>query len=120
MKKRVVKLNEKDIEKLVGKILSENLPRRERERHSNQFAKASFEPYDREREIMNAFGPYREDVPANVVSYLRKNPRNFLKKLTAVYGMDKMLEFIGYETPEIGGGDYDDTMGDDCNECGMY
>jgi hypothetical protein len=73
------------------------LPRRERERHATQFAKASFEPYDREREIMNAFGPYREDVPANVVSYLRKNPRNFLKRLTDVYGMDKMLEYIGYE-----------------------
>jgi len=121
MKKRVVRLNEKDIEKLVGKIMNENLPRRERERHANQFAKAAFEPYDREREIMNAFGPYRDDVPANVISYLRKNPRNFLKRLTAFYGMDKMLDFIGYQEPEIGEG-YDDEMGDDtCNECGsMY
>lgn len=73
------------------------LPRRERERHATQFAKSSFEPYDREREIMNVFGPYRDDVPTNVISYLRKNPRNFLRRLTAVYGMEKMLEYIGYD-----------------------
>ena len=76
------------------------LPRRERERHANQFAKSKFEPYDREREIMDAFGPYRDDVPANVVSYLRKNPKRFLQKLVKVYGMDKTLEYIGYEGGE--------------------
>ncbi|NIP31183.1 MAG: hypothetical protein GTN59_11695 [Candidatus Dadabacteria bacterium] len=98
---------------MVERILNEDLPRRERERHATQFAKASFEPYDREREIMNAFGPYRDDVPANVVSYLRKNPRMFLKRLTAVYGMDKMLDFIGYEVPADA---YDNHMGDDETE----
>lgn len=96
--------------------INENLPRRERERHATQFAKSSFEPYDREREIMNAFGPYRDDVPANVISYLRKNPRRFLQTLTDVYGMDRMLDFIGYEQTEIAE-DYDDYMGS-CNECG--
>jgi hypothetical protein len=105
MKKKVVRYTENDIERLVEKILNEDLPRRERERHATQFARAAFDPYDREREIMNAFGPYREDVPANVISYLRKNPRNFLRRLTDVYGMDKMLDFIGYETPQDDLGD---------------
>lgn len=99
MKKKVIRYTEQDIERLVEKIMNESLPRKERERHSNQFAKASFEPYSRESEIMDAFGPYRDDVPPNVVSYLRKNPRMFLKRLTDVYGMDKMLEFIGYVPP---------------------
>lgn len=99
--KKVVKMKEQDIEKLVEKIMkeesmNEDLPRRERERHATNFAKSKFDPYDREREIMDAFGPYRDDVPANIVSYLRKNPRRFLQKLTNAYGMDKMLEFIGY------------------------
>jgi hypothetical protein len=46
---------------------------------------------------MSAFGPYASDVPPNVVSYLRKNPRTFLKKLADVYGVDKLLDFIGYQ-----------------------
>lgn len=101
MKNKVIKLKESDIERLVNKIIeedtiNEDLPRRERERHTTNFAKSKFEPYERESEIINAFGPYRNDIPANVISYLRKNPRTFLKKLTDAYGMDKMLEFIGY------------------------
>lgn len=99
-----IRLNENDIENLVKKIISEDLPRRERDRHRTQFAKSKFDPYEREEQIMKAFGPYKDDVPANVISYLRKNPRTFLKRLTNHYGMDKMLDFIGYEvsTPPLG------------------
>jgi hypothetical protein len=96
MKKKVVRYTENDIERLVERILNENLPKRERERHATQFAKSKFEPYEREEDIMNAFGPYREDIPPNVISYLRKNPRRFIQRLVAAYGMDKMLDFIGY------------------------
>jgi hypothetical protein len=115
MKKKVVRYTESDIERLVERILNEDLPRRERERHATQFAKAAFDPYDREREIMDAFGPYRDDVPANVISYLRKNPRRFLQKLTNAYGIDKMLDFIGYEVPMVDEPmeeDYDNYMSD--------
>jgi hypothetical protein len=100
-------ISERELKNMVKKVvreekmnnINEALPRRERERHQTQFAKSKFEPYDREREIMDAFGPYRDDIPANIISYLRKNPRRFLQKLTDAYGMDKMLDFIGY-TPE--------------------
>lgn len=96
MGKKVIKLNENDIERLVGKILDEAQPQRELDRKSNNYSKSKFNPYKREDEIMNAFGPYKDDIPPNVVSYLRKNPRTFLKKLTSFYGMDRMLDFIGY------------------------
>ena len=100
-------ISERELKNMVKKVvreekmnnINEALPRRERERHQTQFAKSKFEPYDREREIMDAFGPYRDDIPANIISYLRKNPRRFLQTLTDAYGMDKMLDFIGY-TPE--------------------
>ena len=101
--KKVIKLNENDLELLVKKIIEEEksineaLPRRERERHETNWRKREFEPYQRESDIMSAFGPYANDVPPNVVSYLRKNPRTFLKKLADVYGMEKLLDFIDYQ-----------------------
>jgi hypothetical protein len=117
MKKKVIRYTENDIERLVGRIIKEDLPRRERERHQTHFAKSKFEPYDRERDIMDAFGPYKDDVPVNVISYLRKNPRTFLKKLVDVYGMDKFLDFIGYTPNED---NYDNHMEEDymCETCG--
>jgi len=106
MKNRVIKLNEKSLESLVNKIIKEEkiqeaLPRRERERHQTNWRKREFEPYDREKDIMGAFGPYSSDVPPNVISYLRKNPRTFLQRVVDIYGMDKVLDFIGYQQPEM-------------------
>jgi hypothetical protein len=120
--KKVIKLNEKSLESLVNKIIKEEkiqeaLPRRERERHQTNWRKREFEPYDREKDIMGAFGPYSSDVPPNVISYLRKNPRTFLQRVVDIYGMDKVLDFIGYQQPEMAEG-YDSYMGDFVNK--MY
>jgi hypothetical protein len=114
--KKVIKLTEKDIEGLVKKVIKEEkiqeaLPRRERERHQTNWRKREFEPYDREKDIMGAFGPYSSDVPPNVISYLRKNPRTFLQRVVDIYGMDKVLDFIGYQQPEMAEG-YDNYMDD--------
>jgi hypothetical protein len=114
--KKVIKLNEKSLESLVNKIIKEEkiqeaLPRRERERHQTNWRKKNFEPYDREKDIMGAFGPYSSDVPPNVISYLRKNPRTFLQRVVDIYGMDKVLDFIGYQQPEMDEG-YDNYMDD--------
>ena len=100
MGKKVIKLTEKDIESLVEKIikedtLDENLPRRERERHETNFRKGSFEPYEREGQLMDIFGPYKDDVPPNVISYMRKNPALIIKRLEQVYGRDKILRYLG-------------------------
>lgn len=111
-------VTERELKRMVKRVvreeklnnINEDLPRRERERHQTQFAKSKFEPYDREREIMGAFGPYRDDLPPNVISYLRKNPRRFLQKMVDIYGMDKILDFIGYQQPEMME-DYDNYMG---------
>ena len=111
-------VTERELKRMVKRVvreeklnnINEDLPRRERERHQTQFAKSKFEPYDREREIMGAFGPYRDDLPPNIISYLRKNPRRFLQKMVDIYGMDKILDFIGYQQPEMME-DYDNYMG---------
>lgn len=112
-------INERALERLVKKVIreeklsniSEALPRRERERHQTNWRRKEFEPYDREKDIMGAFGSYSGDVPPNVISYLRKNPRKFLQRIVDIYGMDKVLEFIGYQQPEMAE-DYDSYMSD--------
>jgi hypothetical protein len=100
MAKKVIKLTEKDIESLVEKIIkedtvNEDLPRRERERQSTNFRKGDFEPYDRENQLMDIFGPYKDDVPPNVIQYMRKNPAILIKRLASVYGRDKILRYLG-------------------------
>jgi hypothetical protein len=97
---KVVRLNEKDIENLVEKIIkeeqvNEDLPRRERERKDTQFRRDSFEPYSRESQLMDIFGPYKNDVPPNVIQYMRKNPALLIKRLKNVYGEETMLRYMG-------------------------
>ena len=100
MNKKVVKLTEKDIESLVEKIikednLKEDHPKRERDRQSTNFRKSSFNPSDRENQIMDIFGPYKDDVPVNVVQYMRKNPSIIVKRLEQIYGRDTILRYLG-------------------------
>ena len=96
MPKKIVKLSESDLEKLVTRIIKEGTPEEEINRKQTNFKKSEFNPYQREKDIMGAFGSYSDDIPVNVISYLRKNPRRFLKKIVDIYGMERVLDFIGY------------------------
>jgi hypothetical protein len=77
------------------KRLKEDLPRRERERQETNYRKSSFEPYKREGQLMDIFGPYKDDVPPNVISYMRKNPALIIKRLEQVYGRETVLRYLG-------------------------
>ena len=97
---KVVRLNEKDIENLVEKIIKEEkvneaLPPKEQMRKDTQYRRDSFEPYNRESQLMDIFGPYKNDVPPNVIQYMRKNPALLFKRLKAVYGEENVLRYLG-------------------------
>lgn len=47
----------------------------------------------RERQIKGAFGSYGETVMDDAFRYLRKNPRQFFKKLWEIYG-DKAYDYL--------------------------
>lgn len=93
MEKRI-RLNENDIERLVVKILNEATPKKEIERKETKYRKSEFEPYPREEDISSIFGAYAEDVPANVIEYLRKNPASVIKKLIKIYGKEKVQSYL--------------------------
>jgi hypothetical protein len=97
--KKIIKLNENDIENLVKKIIKEEenldkLPYRERKRKETSFRRQDFEPYKREDDIKSVFGKYGEDLPPQVLQYIRKNPKSIINRLVGVYGIDKIIDFI--------------------------
>lgn len=97
---KVIRLNENDIEKLVkkiineGKSINEDLPSREQERKDTSFRRREFEPYKREKNIQKLFGKYAEDVPPQVIQYLRKIPGTIVKRLVDIYGYDRIEGYL--------------------------
>ena len=80
-----VRLTESELNSLIEKIISEN---------SSEF---NVEPHvlktPREFGIEKVFGKYHEDVPADVLRYMRKNPKLIITRLMDLYG-PKMLDYI--------------------------
>jgi hypothetical protein len=97
---KVIKLTENDIEKLVkkiineGKTINEDLPEREQERKDTSFRRREFQPYNREKQIQKLFGKYAEDVPPQVIQYLRKIPGTIVKRLVDIYGYDRIQGYL--------------------------
>jgi hypothetical protein len=74
--------------------VNEGYPKREMDRRESGFRKSSFKPYKRESQIMDIFGPYKDDIPPNVIQYLRKNPASVIKTLINIYGVDKISQYL--------------------------
>lgn len=92
--KKIIKLTESDIQNIVKKVIKEELPKKEQDRKDTQYRRDMFNPYKREEGIMDIFGPYKNDVPPNVIQYMRKNPSLVIKRLTSVYGLSNMLKYM--------------------------
>lgn len=46
----------------------------------------------REKQIQGMFGKYEEQIPNDVLRYMRKNPQLIMNRLVNIYG-DKFLDF---------------------------
>jgi hypothetical protein len=105
--KKVVRLNENDIEGLVKKIMSEEKnineawPQRELDRRATNFRRGDFEPYKREKDVQSVFGKYSEDVPPQVIQYMRKNPAMIIKRLVDIYGIDEIYDYIDMANDKV-------------------
>ena len=42
----------------------------------------------REESLVTLFGPSGNEVPTESLTYIRKNPKRFVKKLTEIYGLN--------------------------------
>ena len=49
----------------------------------------------REESLVSLFGPSGNEVPTESLTYIRKNPKRFVKKLTEIYGLDSVVKWVG-------------------------
>jgi len=48
----------------------------------------------REELIMELFGPDGKNISAESITYVRKNPKRFVKKISKIYGLDRVNEWL--------------------------
>jgi hypothetical protein len=112
--KRIVRLTESELNKLVKKIIKEG---KSEMRHASH--RRDFEPTPREEDIIGVFGDfYGEDVPPVVIRYMRKNPDAILRRLSKIYPDIYMRhapvqpDYRDYDEPIGGDFDFDDVSTD--------
>ncbi len=49
----------------------------------------------REESLVSLFGPSGTEVPTESLTYIRKNPKRFVKKLTEIYGLNSVVKWVG-------------------------
>jgi len=52
-------------------------------------------PKNREEELLTLFGPSKTEVPTESLTYIRKNPKRFVKKITEIYGLNSVVKWLG-------------------------
>jgi hypothetical protein len=94
MKKRVIKLTESDLERMIEKVMREQESQDKPDYEmSGTRAKSIYTPTPKEKEMQDVFGQYGEDIPPAVLRYMRKNPEKIIRRLYNIYG-EKMFDYI--------------------------
>lgn len=95
MKKIVI--SESSLTKLIQKTIGNKL----NEQFESEF---SVEPNigktPRESELEDVFGKYGGEIPADVIRYMRKNPKLVIQRLFDIYG-EKLMDYIPYSKDKI-------------------
>ena len=52
-------------------------------------------PKNREESLKTLFGPSKVEVPHESLTYIRKNPKRFVKKITEIYGLKSVVKWVG-------------------------
>ncbi|NIQ14794.1 MAG: hypothetical protein GTO02_10465 [Candidatus Dadabacteria bacterium] len=50
---------------------------------------------NREESLRTLFGPTKTDVPTESLTYIRKNPKRFVQKITEIYGLNSVVKWVG-------------------------
>lgn len=83
-----IRLTETDLINMIKKI-SEQVDSSENENFS---VEPHIKMIPREKQIQGMFGKYEEQIPNDVLRYMRKNPQLIMNRLVNIYG-DKFLDF---------------------------
>ena len=80
--KKIVKLTESDLNRIVKKVMREQV---ENPEMSGSWERSKYEPTPREGGVKDVFGKYGEDMLPNIIRYLRKNPDAILRRMSKMY-----------------------------------
>tara|TARA_R110002126_G_scaffold34665_3_gene107093 strand:- start:12289 stop:12705 length:417 start_codon:yes stop_codon:yes gene_type:complete len=80
--KKIVKLTESDLNRIVKKVMKESV---ENPEMSGSWERSKYEPTPREGGVKDVFGKYGEDMLPNIIRYLRKNPDAILRRMSKMY-----------------------------------
>ena len=47
---------------------------------------------NREEALSSLFGPSKSGVPTESLTYIRKNPKRFVQKITEIYGLNSVVK----------------------------
>lgn len=90
--KKIIKLTESDLTRLVKRIINE-------QEFDDDIDEPKFtvEPHvrmiPREKDIKGLFGKYNDQIPADILRYMRKNPQLVIDRLSLIYG-EKFLDYV--------------------------
>ena len=49
----------------------------------------------REESLVTLFGPSGNEVPTESLTYIRKNTKRFINKITEIYGLESVVKWVG-------------------------
>jgi hypothetical protein len=88
--KKTIKLTESDLERIINRVIQEQ------DEMGDDKDKFTVEPHvkkiPREKQLQNMFGKYEENMPNDLLRYMRKNPQFIMNRLAKIY-KDKFLYY---------------------------
>jgi hypothetical protein len=107
--KKIVKLTESDLNRIVKKVMKESV---ENPEMSGSWERSKYEPTPREGGVKDVFGKYGEDMLPNIIRYLRKNPDAILRRMSKMYP-EIYMRHVPVEPDYRDDDDYMSSYGDD-------
>ena len=87
----IIRLKESDLTKIITNILNEK-EYLDEPRDDSFRVEPNVKMIPREKEIQNMFGKYEDQIPNDILRYMRKNPQLIMDRLARIYG-DNFIEY---------------------------
>jgi hypothetical protein len=88
---KIVRLTESNLTKIIRNILNEN-EFLDEPRDDSFSVEPNVKMIPREKQIQNMFGKYEDQIPNDILRYMRKNPQLMMDRMAKIYGEN----FIDY------------------------
>ena len=85
---KIKKLTESDINKVVRKVIFEM----DEPRDDSFSVEPNVKMIPSEKQIQNMFGKYEDQIPNDILRYMRKNPQLMMDRLARIYG-ENFIEY---------------------------